>query len=65
MRTENYNEGSVHSFDKTESLEEKLDLVQTQIAGTNQPKSKKDLEDYASYLRIKIEEEKNKGSLPN
>lgn len=65
MRTENFEEGIVHAFDNTEKLEETLDLVQTQIAGTNQPKSKKDLEDYASYLRIKIEEEKNKRSLPN
>lgn len=63
MQIENFEGGSVNHFDQKENWEEKLDLVQTQLAGPVQGKSKKDLEDYASYLRIKIEESKK--GLPN
>lgn len=65
MRTEQFEGGEWSHFDQNEEWQEKLDKVQTELAGPVKGKSRKDLEDYASYLKIKIDQEKNNKDLPN
>lgn len=63
MRKETYEEGEVNYLNQEENYEEKLDIIQTQLAGNLGERSKRELEDYAAFLRIKIAESRNE--LPN
>ncbi len=65
MRTEQFEGGEWSHFDQNEEWQEKLDKVQTELAGPVKGKGRQDLEEYASYLRIKIDQEKNNKGLPN